>query len=279
MLGDELKKALEPIQASDELLEKTRKAIEQARVRQAQETLDKAIRKDARRTLFLKAVIPVACAVLLFAGAILILPKLSTKKSDNERGARGEIQEHNAAIADVVAEIDGIEYEDTKAYVEDTAEASNESAATTEAQVDGAGSDNKGSVDSVESSDSFSLSIDPYYRNKTLMFSPNLSDRLSVKQSVAVGNYTLVISKDEKDLYLNDASTGETVENDSEHAAPSIRDMLYENETISGLLYDESYSLLYISTVEGDTASTDSVHLFICGYEDGKVTKDPERAG
>ena len=55
--------------------------------------------------------------------------------------------------------------------------------------------------------------------------------------------------------------------------------MLSENETISGLLYDENYRILYISTVEGDTASTDSVHLFVCGYDDGKVTKDPERAG
>ena len=58
MLGDELKKALEPIQASDELLEKTRRAIEQARIQQAQETLDKSVRKDARRTLFLKAMVP-----------------------------------------------------------------------------------------------------------------------------------------------------------------------------------------------------------------------------
>ena len=280
MLGDELKKALEPIQASDELLEKTRKAIEQARVRQAQETLDKAIRKDARRTLFLKAVIPVACAVLLFAGAILILPKLSTKKSDNERGARGEIQEHNAAIADVVNAIDDIACEDTQAYEGESAEASQASAATTsEASIDGDSSKNQDGAEAIESSDSFSLTIDPYYKNKNLMVSPNLTDRLSVKHSVPVGKYTLIISEDEKELYLNDTATGKIVENTSEHAAPSIRDMLSENETISGLLYDENYRILYISTVEGDTASTDSVHLFVCGYDDGKVTKDPERAG
>ncbi len=285
MLGDELKKALEPIQASDELLEKTRKAIEQARLSQAKETLaktepEKTVRSGTRNSFYWKAVIPVACAVLLFAGAILLLPKLfSEKKSDASRG-RGEIQAHNDAIADVVNEIDDIACEATQAYAEESEEASQASAATTsEAQVDGDSSKNQDGAEALESSDSFSLTIDPYYKNKNLMVSPNLTDRLSVKHSVPVGKYTLIISEDEKELYLNDTATGKIVENTSEHAAPSIRDMLSENETISGLLYDENYRILYISTVEGDTASTDSVHLFVCGYDDGKVTKDPERAG
>ena len=285
MLGDELKKALEPIQASDELLEKTRKAIEQARLSQAKETLaktepEKTVRSGTRNSFYWKAVIPVACAVLLFAGAILLLPKLfSGKKSDDSRG-RGEIQAHNDAIADVVNEIDDIACEDTQAYEGESAEASQASAATTsEAQVDGDYSKNQDGAEAIESSDSFSLTIDPYYKNKNLMVSPNLTDRLSVKHSVPVGKYTLIISEDEKELYLNDTATGKIVENTSEHAAPAIRDMLSENETISGLLYDENYRILYISTVEGDTASTDSVHLFVCGYDDGKVTKDPERAG
>lgn len=285
MLGDELKKALEPIQASDELLEKTRKAIEQARLSQAKETLaktepEKTVRSGTRNSFYWKAVIPVACAVLLFAGAILLLPKLfSEKKSDASRG-RGEIQAHNDAIADVVNAIDDIACEDTQAYEGESAEASQASAATTsEAQVDGDSSKNQDGAEALESSDSFSLTIDPYYKNKNLMVSPNLTDRLSVKHSVPVGKYTLIISEDEKELYLNDTATGKIVENTSEHAAPSIRDMLSENETISGLLYDENYRILYISTVEGDTASTDSVHLFVCGYDDGKVTKDPERAG
>ena len=285
MLGDELKKALEPIQASDELLEKTRKAIEQARLSQAKETLaktepEKTVRSGTRNSFYWKAVIPVACAVLLFAGAILLLPKLfSEKKSDASRG-RGEIQAHNDAIADVVNEIDDIACEATQAYAEESEEASQASAATTsEAQVDGDYSKNQDGAEAIESSDSFSLTIDPYYKNKNLMVSPNLTDRLSVKHSVPVGKYTLIISEDEKELYLNDTATGKIVENTSEHAAPAIRDMLSENETISGLLYDENYRILYISTVEGDTASTDSVHLFVCGYDDGKVTKDPERAG
>ncbi|MCR5057998.1 MAG: hypothetical protein K6A81_05210 [Clostridiales bacterium] len=285
MLGDELKKALEPIQASDELLEKTRKAIEQARLSQAKETLaktepEKTVRSGTRNSFYWKAVIPVACAVLLFAGAILLLPKLfSEKKSDASRG-RGEIQAHNDAIADVVKEIDDIACEATEAYVEESAVVSQESAATTaEAEIDGDYSKNQDGAEALESSDSFSLTIDPYYKNKNLMVSPNLTDRLSVKHSVPVGKYTLIISEDEKELYLNDTATGTIVENTSEHAAPAIRDLLSENETISGLLYDENYRILYISTVEGDTASTDSVHLFVCGYDDGKVTKDPERAG
>ena len=185
MLGDELKKALEPIQASDELLEKTRKAIEQARLSQAKETLaktepEKTVRSGTRNSFYWKAVIPVACAVLLFAGAILLLPKLfSEKKSDASRG-RGEIQAHNDAIADVVNEIDDIACEATQAYAEESEEASQASAATTsEAQVDGDSSKNQDGAEAIESSDSFSLTIDPYYKNKNLMVSPNLTDRLT----------------------------------------------------------------------------------------------------
>ena len=106
MLGDELKKALEPIQASDELLEKTRRAIEQARIQQAQETLDKSVRKDARRTLFLKAMVPVACVLLVVGGlAVVLLPKLSDSKKD---GGGRKVKEHNDAVNTVTADIDSI---------------------------------------------------------------------------------------------------------------------------------------------------------------------------
>lgn len=288
MLGDELKKALEPIQTSDELLEKTRKAIEQARLQQAKETLAKksepqqtvlstAPRSSANRSYYWKAIIPIACVVLLFAGAILILPNLAKSNTDSKNGTRGEIQEHNEAIADVVAEIDGIDR--SADCAEDTQAATWESEATSadsiEVEVSGTTDDKK----SLDGSGSFSLSdIDPYYRNKTLMFSPNLTDRLSVKSSVVVGEYNLCVSDDQKDLYLEDASTGETIANDGDHSAPGIKSKLTADEKISGLLYDEEYGILYISTIERDWTNRESVHLFICGYADGKVTKEPERA-
>ncbi len=284
MLDDELKKALEPIKTSDELLEKTRKAIEQARLQQAKETIaenepKKAVRSGLRNSFYLKAMIPVACAILLFAGAILLLPKLFKEKKGDNLG-RGAIHEHNGTIGEAVAEVDGvIDHEYSPTDREDTRTEAQENEAATDVEVDGVISDGKDSAGTLETSDSISLNIDPYYKNKTLMFNPNLSDRLSIKHSVTVGSYILTISKDKKDLYLSNPSTGATVENTDEHAAPAIKDMLFENETISGLLYDETSQLLYISTEEEDAVSIDSVHLFICGYDDGKVTKDLERIG
>lgn len=288
MLGDELKKALEPIQTSDELLEKTRKAIEQARLQQAKETLAKksepqqtvlstAPRSSANRSYYWKAIIPIACVVLLFAGAILILPNLAKSNTDSKNGTRGEIQEHNEAIADVVAEIDGIDR--SADCAEDTQAATWESEATSADSIEVEVSETTDDKKSLDGSGSFSLSdIDPYYRNKTLMFSPNLTDRLSVKSSVVVGEYNLCVSDDQKDLYLEDASTGETIANDGDHSAPGIKSKLTADEKISGLLYDEEYGILYISTIERDWTNRESVHLFICGYADGKVTKEPERA-
>ena len=289
MLGDELKKALEPIQASDELLEKTRKAIEQARLQQAKETLAKksepqqtvlstAPRSSANRSYYWKAIIPIACVVLLFAGAILILPNLAKSNTDSKNGARGEIQEHNDAIADVVAEIDGMNK--SADYAEDTQAATWESETESADRVEAETTETTNNEKSVDGSGSLSLSdIDPYYKNKTLMFSPNLTDRLSVKDSVEVGEYNLCVSDDQKDLYLEDASTGETVANDGDHSAPGIKSKLTADEKISGLLYDEEYGILYISTIEREWNNRESVHLFICGYADGKVTKEPERAG
>lgn len=283
MLGDELKKALEPIQASDELLEKTRKAIEQARLQQAKETLAKksepqqtvlstAPRSSANRSYYWKAIIPIACVVLLFAGAILILPSLS-KSSDSKNATHAGINEHNDAIADVVAEIDGVNK--SADYAEDT------QAATWESSTEAVDSETiTNDEKSLDGSDSFVIrDIDPYYKNKALMFSPTLTDRLSVKSSVEVGSYTLCVSGDQKDLYLKDASTGEEIENNGEHSAPGIKSQLETDEKISGLLYDEEYGILYISTIEREWNNRESVHLFICGYADGKVTKEPERAG
>ena len=289
MLGDELKKALEPIQASDELLEKTRKAIEQARLQQAKETLAKksepqqtvlstAPRSSANRSYYWKAIIPIACVVLLFAGAILILPNLAKSNTDSKNATNAGVNAHNEAIADVVAEIDGVNK--SADYAEDTQAATWESETESADRVQAETTETTNNDKSVDGSGSLSLSdIDPYYKNKTLMFSPNLTDRLSVKDSVEVGEYNLCVSDDQKDLYLEDASTGETVANDGDHSAPGIKSKLTADEKISGLLYDEEYGILYISTIERDWTNRESVHLFICGYADGKVTKEPERAG
>ena len=133
MLGDDLKKSLEPIQVSDELLEKTRKAIEKARLEQAaaslNETSSVSRKASPRLSYFLKAAVPLACIVLVVGGLALLIPKFSkdsesTTKANRSKGAahaaeataayaENTVAEHNQAldeISDMVEselEIDG----------------------------------------------------------------------------------------------------------------------------------------------------------------------------
>ncbi|MBO4494839.1 MAG: hypothetical protein J5752_03155 [Clostridiales bacterium] len=83
MFGDDLKKSLEPIQVSDELLEKTRKAIEAARLEQAKASLDTASKKSFSSGKWLRVGAFAACALLVGIGLFAVLPHISSgKKSD-----------------------------------------------------------------------------------------------------------------------------------------------------------------------------------------------------
>lgn len=294
MLGDELKKALEPIQASDELLEKTRKAIEQARLEQARQTItekppEKTVRSGARRSFYLKALVPVACALILIAGVVFLLPTLNKGRDaskSGDRGKKGMIQEHNAAVNEVVDQIDGYLGGDEDEHMEYIAENTQAASETWESTTDAADNDSKYQGDSKDAAAEATTTeaendIDMFYKNKSISFSSNMTDRLSVTASVSVGKFDLSISSDGKELILSDHATGKTVESNDEHEVPNIKDCLHVGETMTGLLYDEDYYLLYISTVEKsqDENKEDSVHLFCSGYADGKVTKDPERVG
>ncbi|MBP5741080.1 MAG: hypothetical protein J6W59_04960 [Bacteroidales bacterium] len=121
MFGDDFKKSLEPIKTSDELLEKTRRAIEAARYEQAKASVSAvSSSRTSRSPFYLKALVPVACALLLVGGAILIVPKLSHKaaQSDKMKNKSGAIAVHNESIegVDNVMEAYGEDSEDTYAY-------------------------------------------------------------------------------------------------------------------------------------------------------------------
>lgn len=114
MFGDDFKKSLEPIQTSDELLERTRKAIEASRYEQAKASSESsnAVVRTSRFPLYMKAIIPVACVALLLGGSIFVISRLNSgKASDSAKNAAGnqmkadsyeEISVDYNAVAEVI---------------------------------------------------------------------------------------------------------------------------------------------------------------------------------
>ena len=264
MLRDELKKSLEPIQTSPELLEKTRKAIEEARLEQARKTVasQSYARSSSRNSLSLKALIPVACAVLLIAGIAVAWPFVEGNKKSSEKRSHA-IQQHNDAIIDVVAEIDSdLNYKGnmsmaTESIVEweNTGDAEETTTAPTWAE-------------SAETEPNIELPEKNNSDDKNFL-GPN--SRYSEVGYVVIGDYIIHISDDGKKLLLLSTQTGEDVPNTPEHNVPALRE-LGENEKIIGLTYDDKNSLLYITTEENG-----QVKLYSCKYENGKVVGENSR--
>ncbi|MBP5418182.1 MAG: hypothetical protein J6Y58_11750 [Clostridiales bacterium] len=271
MLGDELKKALEPIQTSDELLEKTRRAIEQARIQQAQESLDKAVRKDARRTLFLKAMVPVACVLLIFGGlAVVLLPKLGGARKD-ERSKDRPVKEHNDAINTVTAEIDSILGKDSKnqsyrstdawSFEEDSSdeveslqttyayETENIAEETTEGKTEREGRQK----DPEEMSKYFSDSLLTYAEDHTIAVSADRSG--------------IIIDWD------NQQAVAPRFKNGNNYLGTKNSD---ETDRITGLFYDKETKTLYITISHFDdlkyTAS--KKYLYAVPFENGTISEN-----
>ncbi len=254
MLSDELKKSLEPIQTSDELLEKTRKAIEEARLQQARETV--AQKSHGRSSIFdrlsFNTVIYIICAVLLVGGIAVTVPFIIKMGKPYRTKSDREIKSHNDAIHEVVAEIDAdlgyegertseAQYEDTEVW--DSEETTTQNAyLETEAESEQPGADNKD--------------------NKNLL---GPDSHYSSVNYVRVGDYILHISEDRKGLLLLSMETGEDLPNTPEHNVPVLKD-LGEDEHIVGLSYDEKVGLLYITTKENGNQK-----IYSCRYEDGRV--------
>lgn len=280
MLGDELKKSLEPIQASDELLEKTRRAIEQARLQQASATLAQksAPKKNtAYRSMFLRAVVPIACVLILGFGILAILPAISKKTDSEKGGVKSPLKEHNDAINTVEKDIDSIigkqntgvamdtnaDSEDNRSY-ETTTQAASESAEWCEETT-------------IDLEDDKNKYLTPSVRDGAADI-----DQDEISSSVKDGDYVLCISEDKKSLVLKDARTDLELANDGSHAVPRLR--LASNETIIGLFYVEDTNSLFITTEEAkvkmDGTPDNAYHVYYCIFKDGKVVgQQPVRIG
>lgn len=255
MLSDELKKSLEPIQTSDELLEKTRKAIEEARLQQARETV--AQKSHVRSSIFdrlsFNTVIYIICAVLLVGGIAVTVPFIvKMGKPSRTKSDRG-IQPHNDAIHEVVAEIDAdlgyegvrtsdAQYENTEAWESEETTTADAKEEETEAGTKPQSADNMDNKNH--------LGPDSHY---------------SSVNYVRVGDYILHISEDRKGLLLLSMETGEDLPNTPEHNVPVLKS-LGKDEHIVGLSYDEKVGLLYITTEENGIQK-----IYSCRYEDGRV--------
>ena len=273
MLGDELKKSLEPIQASDELLEKTRRAIEAARIQQAQETLEKAekasARRSARSSLFLKAMIPVACALLICGGLIVILPKIMSDKEKSGNKSRMPIQEHNSAINEVTAEIDSIlgdndhkEGEKTTSYAafEESETEAYESMmptqgtevyeeTTTSAENDG---ENSETVSEVE------------------MYKKKISNVVTIEAD----GHTISVSKDGSTI-LVDNQFKQKLGPDRMNISPDTS-RPGTGTRISGLYYDEETKIVYVTIADYEDPNYPAgvLYLYEFRFENGNLIMD-----
>ena len=255
MLSDELKKSLEPIQTSDELLEKTRKAIEEARLQQARETV--AQKSHVRSSIFdrlsFNTVIYIICAVLLVGGIAVTLPFIVKMGKPSRTKSEKGIQAHNDAIVDVVSEIDAdLGFEGERVYesqCEDTTEWESAETTTADAKEEETEADTAPQSEDNKGKSNF-LGPDSHY---------------SSVNYIRVGDYILHISEDRKGLLLLSMETGEDLPNTPEHNVPVLKG-LGEEEHIIGLSYDEKVGLLYITTEENS-----NLHIYSCRYEDGRV--------
>lgn len=271
MLGDELKKSLEPIQASDELLEKTRRAIEAARIQQAQEALnqaEKSSRRTARRAMFIRAVVPVACVLILGIGIFFLIPKVGSEDGTRS-GKKSPIREHNGAVNEVTAEIDSILGDSSRKTAQATSETSTEEwdsyEETTTAEQIAEDTTRSSAETEGDLNNKHSFSLDPSLKSGDIeILIPDYEE----EDTVIIGDYILGISADRKSLAIQDSRTRQFLESDSNHEIPQLD--LDLDETIYSISYVESSNTLYIVTIVYEGSDIEC-HVYRCKYKDGKV--------
>ncbi len=106
MFGDDLKKSLEPIQVSEELLKKTRKSIEAARLEQAKTSLEKASKKSFSSGKYVRIGAMAACAILVGIGLWAVLPALGRKSTEKADAVAYDTTK--ALDRNMVAEVDSL---------------------------------------------------------------------------------------------------------------------------------------------------------------------------
>ena len=258
MLGDELKKSLEPIKTSDDLLEKTRRAIAEARIQQAAASMESntsrsSAKRSSRNSLFLKAAVPVLCALLLVGGMVLVIPKLSkdnkTEKTKNKSRSNANVN------AEVGQAYDNIEYEDTVSGDRDMIEAAD--------AIDGNAGKQLGPDTTAESEPNGNA--DQTVAQETTVSEDcgadepaddvDLSEKVSYEMSVEAGEYIVSIGNNGHALYVDDASSEPIDHKDDKSKNAILSDFsgtILDNGsgtpyTLVGLLYEEETSILYMT--------------------------------
>ena len=275
MLGDELKKSLEPIQASDELLEKTRRAIEAARLKQAQETLEKAekasARRSARSSLFLKAMIPVACALLICGGLIVILPKIMSDKEKSGNKSRMPIQEHNSAINEVTAEIDSILGDNDHK----TGEKTTSYAAFEESETE---ADSYGSMMPTQGTEVYeetTTSADNDGENSETVSEVEMyKKKISNVVTIEADGHTISVSKDGSTI-LVDNQFKQKLGPDRMNISPDTS-RPGTGTRISGLYYDEETKIVYVTIADYEDPNYPAgvLYLYEFRFENGNLIMD-----
>ncbi|MBO4928754.1 MAG: hypothetical protein J5379_10990 [Clostridiales bacterium] len=249
MFGDDFKKSLEPIKTSDELLEKTRKAIEQARLEKASESLtasSRPVRRRSQMSYFLMAAVPIACVILIMGGVFFLLPKMSkSKKSDTKSKADGGkryAKQEAAVAADLDLAVENVVGVDN--YISN--ELSEDSPDT-----------QKDSVDARENGGDAESERAVYDETTAGLPAEASSDKFSSNLFAQAGDYTICISSDKQSLLLMVSSesknllpSGKDQNDDSIPVISHITGSYPEGENdleIIGVDYDEALQRVYIT--------------------------------
>lgn len=246
MFGDDLKKSLEPIKASDELLAKTRLAIEKARLEQAAQTIESK-KKKQRTSIFWKVAIPIACTVLLVGGIAVILPKLSKETSKKTKSfstsayyRSDEAEETQSTSADTWAEdTEWTEYREETTWSETTYIPTSNTNAYKGERVDN--------------------------------YADLIPEKDEYKNALLIDDYILCIAEDGKSMELRDPVTNEIVPETDTYCAPQIKD-LPEDRYYVNFSYDESDCTIFL--IVADTLSIDDATVmdyYIAVYDHGEL--------
>ncbi len=240
MFGDDLKKELEPIKVSPELLEKTRKAIEEARLAQAQETLEKASAESFRKKHTLRTVIIAACSVLVVGGALMLLPALGGHKT----ASKDSVMKHNGYASDL-----------------EDAVAADISFATTTAAFDAE------EIRAYETTAAEYKDEDENDVSKNFYLGISNSKGFKLVQNVTVEEYEISIRKDKKAIEIQTANTDDgTGKSDALSQSGLETPALADDETITGLFYAPSSKTLVIQIKDGNGSAS----LYFYEYKNGK---------
>jgi len=244
MFGDDFKKSLEPIKVSDELLEKTRKAIEAARLEEAKKTLDNASRKSFSSGKWLKTGAMVACVLLVGIGIFAILPYLTSgmSKTSSDATTARRIMASDTVAANLEGRDNYYSSKNKSEYFDDVAEE------TTAASMEQAQEE----TTEAEENDNEHLSVRPDDSTESGKTSPTLL----FASTANIKGRTLSIDTKSKNLFWTDSSRDLQGNQGKEDVALPTVPMSEADDTIEGIAFFEDPGILgvIVSSKESETA-------------------------